>query len=85
MAETRTAGQVFTPTVPGPSPPVPLIVLSVNTLSNLPTVPTGIVRFVVNGQTVFNGITNTGSAVFVDPPTLGYNIALTDEVYALYT
>jgi len=63
---------------------VPLVVTSVNTIGNLPSIPVSDVEFYVNGHLVYDGITNAGVAVNVDPFTLKYNIATTDEVIARY-
>ena len=61
-----------------------LTVNAVNALSALTKAPIGHVEFVVNGNEVADGITNSGLVVTVDAGALTYNIGPTDVVYAEY-
>lgn len=60
-----------------------LSVSSTDVITNLSSVPSGPVIFLVNGLQV-DGITNAGQVVSVNAATLGYSIQTTDVVKAVY-
>jgi len=68
-----------------------LTVTALNTVSNLSRLPSGsLVLYYVNGQVVDaknpgSGISIAGQIATVAPVTLGYNLAVTDTVEAMYT